>query len=348
MGVHLRFVCLLSWAYGLAPLPSRQSPRVRVVLRSAAADVTGTKFEEEDEKKNPQRRPGHQVKGMAPVDEETAKRQEAMRAHQEACPRLSWAEEIRTMAAQKGGFACLSTFQSGGGAISGFPSGSMVGFAVQDDGLPIFCFAGMSGHTKNLVKDSRAALTVTEKSFEGAADARAVFSGRVTMIKDKAEDEAARAAYLASHPGAFWANFGDFKMYRMDEILDVSFVGGFARAGGVTPDEYVAASVDPCLAFAEPVMAHMNDDHGASLQQYVEVLVGTGPTKSAVMKRLDRFGFDVRIEDAASGSKGVLRVPFDEEVTERGAIKTAIVQLSQKCAKLDPDWQPWDPAAKSP
>lgn len=32
---------------------------------------------------------------------------------------------------------------------------------------------------------------------------------------------------------------------------------------------------------------------------------------------------------------GVLRIPFDEEVTERKGIKNAIVALSQKCAAME-------------
>ena len=69
--------------------------------------MTGTKFEEPDEKKNPQRRGGHQVKGMKDVDPETAKRMEAVRDHQSNCPRLPWADEIRTMAAQPRGFGLV-------------------------------------------------------------------------------------------------------------------------------------------------------------------------------------------------------------------------------------------------
>ena len=98
--------------------------------------VTGTKFEEPDEKKNPQRRGGHQVKGMKEVDPETAKRMEAVREHQSNCPRLPWADEIRTMAAQPRGFASLSTVSCAEG-IAGFPSGSVVGFAALDDGTVV-------------------------------------------------------------------------------------------------------------------------------------------------------------------------------------------------------------------
>lgn len=299
-------------------LPRLRAPATLTLSSQTTDGVTGTKFEEPDEVKNPEKRGGHQVKGMAPPDPETMKRMEAVRDHQSNCPRLPWADEIRTITAQPRGFAALSTVSCAPG-IEGFPSGSVVGFATLPDGTPIFCFSSMSGHTKNLLKDARASLTVTEADFEGAADARAVFTGNVVPLKGYAM-EAAREAYIAAHPTAFWAQFGDFKMYGMKEILDVSFVGGFARAGGVTVEEYYAATVDPCLAFAEPVMGHMNGDHGSSLNQYVEVLVGCAPVKSARMKRLDRLGFDVRVEDSETGSTGVLRVPFDEEVTERKKI----------------------------
>ncbi|KAJ1486110.1 hypothetical protein T484DRAFT_1791021, partial [Baffinella frigidus] len=69
-------------------------------------------------------------------------------------------------------------------------------------------------------------------------------------------------------------------------IADVSFVGGFARAGGVTVDEYekaeagplsgfaMPAEADPLSGFAMPVMKHMNSDHQDSMKEYVQYLVG--------------------------------------------------------------------------
>lgn len=328
--MRLQTTCLVfSTAHSLLMPGVISSTRSLRLFSTVGDGVTGTKFEEEDATKNPERRPGHQVKGMAEMDEETAARMAAIRAHQEACPRLSWAEEIRTIAGQKEGFGVLSTVGQKDD-VKGFPIGSIVGFAVDDDGLPVFSFSGMSAHTKNLDKDARASLTITEPAFEGAADARVVLTGRVT----KTTDEAAREAYRASHPGAYWVDFGDFHMYRMDEILDVAFVGGFARAGGVTPAEYSEAQVDPLADFFKPIATHMNEDHESSLKNYVEILVGAAEVKSAEMKRLDRFGFDVRVVDKKTGSKGVLRVPFEEPVTERKAVKDAIVALSKKAAAM--------------
>jgi len=319
-----------------------------VRLSSTAGDaVTGAKFDEEDETKNPDKRPGHQVKGMGEIDEETQARMERIREHQTNCPRLSWPEEIRTLMAQPKAYATLSTlcFKKG---MEGFPLGSIVGFAVDDAGLPIFSFSGMSAHTKNALEDPRASLCVTEPSFLGAADARTTMVGSMVALKGQ-EAEDAKAAYLRSHPNAYWVQFGDFTMFRMEQVKEISFVGGFARAGGITFDEYTEAEVDPCAAFAAPVMKHMNEDHSDSLKQYLQYLVGVEDASSlraVEMKRLDRLGFDVRVTQE-DGSTGVLRVPFEGgPVTERKNIKDAIVALSRKCAEVQSQQEGDAPAAK--
>eukprot|EP00614_Pseudopedinella_elastica_P032463 CAMPEP_0172615438 /NCGR_PEP_ID=MMETSP1068-20121228/59236_1 /TAXON_ID=35684 /ORGANISM="Pseudopedinella elastica, Strain CCMP716" /LENGTH=353 /DNA_ID=CAMNT_0013420581 /DNA_START=52 /DNA_END=1113 /DNA_ORIENTATION=+ len=316
------------------PVALLHGPSTRTSLKSSQGDtVTGTKFEETDEKKNPEKRPGHQVQGMPEVDPETAAKQERLREHQASCARLSWPEEIRGIMAQAGGFATLSTLHSKEG-LEGYPLGSIVGFAVDDEGYPIFSFSGMSAHTKNVLVNPRASLCVTEPEFLGAADARTTVVGTMRILKGE-ERERAEEAYLKSHPNAYWVKFGDFTMFRMEELKEISFVGGFARAGSITPEEYSAASVDPCLGFAKPVMAHMNDDHGDSLKEYIRWIVGVdAELESVEMKRLDRFGFDCRVTQKG-GSTGVLRVPFQggEPVTERKDIKSAIVDLSKACAQ---------------
>lgn len=230
--------------------------------------------------------------------------------------------------AQKAAFAVLSTNSQ---KLAGFPLGSIVGFAVDDQGRPFFSFSTMSAHTQNLLADPRASLCVTEAAFRGAADARVTLVGSVRKVEGE-EGDALRKLYLQSHEGAYWASFGDFSIFRMDAVSEVSFVGGFARAGTVTPAEYAAAAPDPLLAFADPVMSHMNQDHVDALKDYVKYLVGVeGDVDTAQMKRLDRLGFDIRI--AKGADSGVLRVPFPAEVRERKGIKEAIVAMSQAAAK---------------
>jgi len=335
---------------GAARLPTRSQPRAAASARSprpflrtvtcqeAADKVTGAKFEESDPKKNPQGRPGHSVGGSeidTPVDPEVAKKREIIRLHQEKCPKPTWAEEIRTIMQQPEGFAVLSS-NSHKPALAGFPLASVVGFAVDEDGSPFFSWSGMSAHTQNIRKDGRAALCVTEKAFKGAADARVTVVGTVEEVLDKSEAERLRGKYRDFHAGAYWASFGDFGIYRFTDIKEVSFVGGFARAGGVTVDEYKAASPDPLQAFAAPVMNHMNDDHTDALKDYVQYLVGVeGDIDHIEMKRLDKYGFDVRV--TKGDDSGVLRIPFTNPVTERKAVKEAIVALSQQVAAKKKD-----------
>ena len=58
--------------------------------------------------------------------------------------------------------------------------------------------------------------------------------GEVRKVPD-AEVAAAKEAYLAKHPGHFWVHFGDFDMFRMEEIVAVRYNGGFARFGALEP-----------------------------------------------------------------------------------------------------------------
>ena len=98
----------------------------------------------------------------------------------------------------------------------------------------------------------------------------------------------------------------------------------------------MGASVDPCAAFAAPVMEHMNDDHSESLKDYLAYIVGVGADtemEKVKMKRIDRYGFDVRMIQPG-GASGILRVPFLEPVTERKDIKSAIISLSRQCEEL--------------
>ncbi len=56
---------------------------------------------------------------------------------------------------------------SGEGA--GYPTGSVVQFAADDSGRPIFAFSSLSGHTRDLRSDPRCSLTVSSPTFRVCA-----------------------------------------------------------------------------------------------------------------------------------------------------------------------------------
>jgi putative heme iron utilization protein len=85
--------------------------------------------------------------------------------------------------------------------MPGYPGGSVVGFAPDEEGRPIFVFSGMSSHTVDILADPRCSLTIADKNFKGAADGRVNLMGTCERLKDQAEIAKAKEIYLQKHPG---------------------------------------------------------------------------------------------------------------------------------------------------
>ena len=244
-------------ALSSAPLRGVSIVSSKRFLRMAPVAMAD-KAEEEEDRIGAGGRGGHAVRGQPELTEEERALQTAVMEHQRGAARLSQAEDARSLVAYSTGYGVLSTLSS---AVDGYPSGALVGFAHDDRGLPVFCFSSMSSHTKDLVKAQKksddglgkAALTVTASGFEGAADGRVTLLGDVKRLKKEEVDEAnLRELYKGKHPNAFWADFGDFTYFRMHNLKAVNYVGGFARAGSISPEEYMGAMVDPIQAVAPP------------------------------------------------------------------------------------------------
>lgn len=110
----------------------------------------------------------------------------------------------------------------------GFPFASLALYALDERGRPLFLLSGLAVHACNLAADARASLMVAEGDTQ--ASARVTVVGRAVRLSGEQAD-AARATYLARHPGAkAWAAFGDFALWRLDPE-DAYVVGGFGSAG---------------------------------------------------------------------------------------------------------------------
>jgi putative heme iron utilization protein len=325
-----------------APAYARRASILR--MEATAADK-----EEEEDRIGAGGRGGHNVGKQPEIPEEERELQMRVMKHQRSAARLSMAEDARSLVAYSTGYAVLSTLSS---AVDGYPAGSLVSFGTDEQGLPVFCFSSMSGHTKDLLAaedvdttGGKAALTITAKGFEGAAD------GRVTLIGDvkrcdgaEVEELKLRETFKAKHPDAFWADFGDFTYFRMHELKACNFVGGFARAANPQATEYLEASVDPIQAFAAPVMGHMNSDHSESTIAMCMHYIGLDSLDSAQLVQLDRLGFMVQC--TRKGETFKMRLPFPRPAEDRKDVKTLIVQMTQE-SLADPKVQQWAEAQKA-
>jgi len=242
-------------------------------------------------------------------------------------PEPSFAESARTLL-HLGRVGSLSTLSR---KRPGFPFGSLMPYALDVAGRPVFLISTMAMHTQNLQQDGRAGLLVTQPEASGdpLGAARVTLVGNVSPIAE-AEVGEARRLYLERHENSkYWVDFDDFSFFAMD-VVDVYYVGGFGVMGWVTAQEYSHAQPDPLADAAAGILQHMNADHQDALILLARVLAGT-EAQEAVMTSVDRLGFHVRMK-TEEGMKGA-RVAFSSEVSTPVETRKVLVEMVQQARR---------------
>ncbi len=245
-------------------------------------------------------------------------------------PEPSHAERVRTLLSL-GSVGTVSTLSR---RRAGFPFGSLMPYALDALGRPLFLISSMAMHTQNLRADARASLFVAEAA---AADnllgsARATLVGLAEPV-GASEAAQAREHYLARHEGSrYWVDFVDFSFFRL-EPEDVYYVGGFGTMGWVEAEAYRAAAPDPLAAASGGILAHMNADHVPAMLLLARVYAGMDASEAA-MTSVDRLGFSLRLK-TADGIKGT-RIAFTREVASAGETRTVLVDMVRAAEKAAP------------
>ena len=241
----------------------------------------------------------------------------------------------------------------------GFPFGSLVAYAVDDVGRPLLCLSDLAEHSRNLAADSRASLMAcetwssgealspdrrtAEKSASlatagGSGDplalARVTVLGTVVELRDDLR-AAALHTYRERHPDAFYAAFGDFRLYRLD-VSSVRYVGGFGRMSWVSADDHAAAEPDPLRPHVAGIVGHMNDDHADALVAYCRVFGRRPATERAEMVGVDRYGFTMLATDVGGTDRTAVRIPFGTQVDSVGEVRAAMIALLHEARTAEP------------
>ncbi len=235
----------------------------------------------------------------------------------------SHAERARTLLVSER----LGTLATHSQRHPGWPFASVMPYALESGGAPIFLVSGMALHTQNLIADARASLLVMQSGADtdplGAA--RVTLLGRASRIAESSDS--LRALYLEQHPSAkYWIDFSDFSFFRL-EVADIYFVGGFGVMGWVTESDYRSAEADPLVDSASQIIEHMNADHAEALRQITRV-IGNLEAEEVSMVSCDRLGFVVRAR-TSSGMKGA-RIQFPEPVTSKEEVRRVLVEMTRK------------------
>ena len=150
----------------------------------------------------------------------------------------------------------------------GYPYGSTINLACDDEGQPFTFVSTMAEHTANLLTCSKCSIVVAETQGTGDSLAQA----RMTLVGDMTptdKTDTLRSLFLRQHPSAFYVDFEDFMCMRCVRaacawfgdlvarygravcpsprmaVSAVRYIGGFGEMSWVAPRDYLAAPVDP-------------------------------------------------------------------------------------------------------
>src|SRR5450432_983997 len=241
-------------------------------------------------------------------------------------PEPSLAERARTLVS----VARIGSLSTHSRKFAGFPFGSVMPYAPDDLGRPVFFISSMAMHTQNLHQDARASLLITQPDSSGGP----LGAARVTLLGATAEVPAAevRDLYLSRYENAkYWQEYTDFA-YRRLEVTSIYFIGGFGVMGWVPAEEYTSAQPDPLAETAPEIIRHMNADHADALVLIARRYAGEAATEAS-MTAVDRLGFHLRLKtgDRVHGR----RVAFLREIGNQDEARAVLVEMVREARSAD-------------
>jgi heme iron utilization protein len=271
---------------------------------------------------------GWKVRNPMPTKKTAAPRQHASTGP--ALPQLpepSHAERIRTLLS----LVSVGTLSTMSRKHPGFPFGSLMPFALDLAGRPVFLISNMAMHTQNLKTDPRCSLFVGQAGSDGdpLGAARATLIGHAEPVPGR-DAASVREQYLARHENSrYWVDFTDFSFFRLQPI-DLYHVGGFGVMAWVEAGDYEHAAPDPLAETGPGILAHMNADHVDSMillaRSYAQM-----EAVEASMTSVDRLGFSLRLK-TDQGIKGA-RINFLRPVATAQEARKVLIEMVKQAKR---------------
>ncbi|CAA0821195.1 Pyridoxamine 5-phosphate oxidase family protein [Striga hermonthica] len=189
----------------------------------------------------------------------------------------------------------------------GYPFGSLVDFAPDHLGHPILSFSPLAIHTRNLLADPRCTLVVQIPGWSGLSNARVTIFGDVYPLPED-KQEWAHKQYIAKHHQGPSQQWGNFYYFRMQNISDIYFIGGFGTVAWVDLKEYETIQPDKiAVDGGEQNLKELNAIFSKPLK---ELLSKEAEVDDAALISIDSKGVDVRARQGVQFN--VQRISFEE------------------------------------
>jgi len=204
------------------------------------------------------------------------------------------------------------------GKFPGFPYGSAVPHATDQQGRPVILISELAEHTHNVKADSRVSFLVSDSGPDLQAGSRATMLGHARAL---AADRGVQERYFRFFPEqAQYLELGGFHFWVI-EPLQVRLIQGFGSLHWITATGYLA-QVGELPMIEASILKHMNGDHRDAVVAYCQHSRGEQP-RDAEMIAIDCDGFDVRSDGQ------LLRFKFEQAVTTGIAARAALTALAR-------------------
>ncbi|CAO2211531.1 unnamed protein product [Urochloa humidicola] len=195
---------------------------------------------------------------------------------------------------------------------------------------PIFSLSPLAIHTRNLLSDPRCTLVVQVPGWSGLSNARVTIFGDVYPLPAD-QQEWAHKQYVAKHQQWASQQWGNFYYYRMHNISDIYFIGGFGTVAWVDVNEYETTQPDKvAVDGAEKSLKELNAIFSKPLR---ELLSLEGEVDDAAVISVDSKGIDIRVRQGAQFN--IQRLAFDvpEKVLTLEEAKRALHKIIKTSSK---------------
>ncbi|KAJ8760086.1 hypothetical protein K2173_010942 [Erythroxylum novogranatense] len=209
----------------------------------------------------------------------------------------------------------------------GYPFGSLVDFAPDSTGHPIFSFSPLAIHTRNLLTDPRCSLVVQIPGWSGLSNARVTIFGDVFPLPEH-QQEWAHKQYISKHQQGPSQQWGNFYYFRMQKISDIYFIGGFGTVAWIDVKEYEALQPDKiAVDGGEPILKELNTLYSKPLK---ELLSTEMEVDDAAFISIDSKGTDIRVRQGTQFN--IQRISFElgHSVETLEEAKAAVSKLINK------------------
>ncbi|KAK1576512.1 hypothetical protein Q3G72_014574 [Acer saccharum] len=209
----------------------------------------------------------------------------------------------------------------------GYPFGSLVDFVPDPMGHPIFSFSPLAIHTRNLLADPRCTLVVQVPGWSGLSNVRVTIFGDIFPLPED-QQEWAHKQYIAKHQQCPSQQWGNSYYFRMQNISDIYFIGGFGTVAWVNVEEY--ETIQPDKIAVDGSEQNLKELNAIFSKPIKELLSAEDEIDDAALISIDSKGIVIRARQGAQFN--IQRLSFEAEhgVETLEEAKAALWKVTKK------------------